>query len=88
MKPIVALRRYFGSFSPRAARLLLLGLLPVLAVLFYLSYLFFLSPGLLPVGAARYRFFSLAVDSVGISLLLLLCGGAIFDYAEKHDPKP
>ena len=85
MKLIPYLRTYLTGFSPRATRLLAAGLLPV-----YLALGFLLLAPLDP--AARYgalwqeRSFAFWVDSVGASLMLLVGGVLLLDYAEKHDP--
>lgn len=83
IRPLI--RTYLSEFSPRATRLLAIGLIPLFSALAYLL-LSRLDPN------ARYgvlwqaRAFAFWVDSLGISFLLLLGGAAILDYAEKHDP--
>ena len=85
MKLIPYLRTYLTEFSPRATRLLAVGLWPIFCALAFLL----LSP-LDP--AARYgalwqaRSFAFWVDSVGASFLLLVGGVFLLDYAEKQDP--
>ena len=85
MKPIAFLSSYYTAFSPRALRLLLLGLVPLYAAL---GFLVALTAGA-TVGGYNALWlsthFAFWVDSFGISLLLLVIGAGILDYAEKHD---
>lgn len=87
MKKIAWIRTYLSELTPRAVRLLAAGLVPI-----FLSLLFVVlahtHPPLFPGGTEwLVSGFALWVDSIGISLLLLLSGAVILDYAEKHDPK-
>ncbi|MBQ2719386.1 MAG: hypothetical protein IJF73_04895 [Clostridia bacterium] len=87
MRPIAFLSAYYAAFSPRALRLLLLGLAPLYAALAFLV--------TLAAGGTLFGYDALWlsthaafwVDSFGVSLLLLLLGAGILDYAEKHDEK-
>ena len=88
MKLYVAVRSYFAAFSKTAVRLLLLGMVPLYAALGFLLFLRF--GGTAPGGYDllwMQNNFAYWVDSFGVSLLLLLAGAAVYDYAEKYDEK-
>ena len=85
MKPLARLSAYYAAFSPRALRLLLLGLVPLYAAL---GFLVALSAGATVGGYDALWLSTHAafwIDSFGLSLLLLVLGAATLDYAEKHD---
>lgn len=86
MKLINAIHTYFRTFSVRGAYLVAIGLIPIFFALAFILY-----SHIAPVGAAYgalwlSRSFAFWVDSIGLSILLLVGGAAILDYAEKHDP--
>lgn len=86
MKLLAVIRTYFRTFSVRSTYLVAIGLIPIFSALIFVLY-----THMAPAGAAfgapwLARSFSFWVDSVGLSLLLLIGGAAILDYAEKHDP--
>ncbi len=82
MRFLSPLRDFCRHPTRRALYTLLFGVIPLLLALFYLSYTgltakdeYLLWLHLLPG----------ALDSVAISLLLLLCGAFLLDYSEKND---
>ncbi len=85
MKILHALYRYAAGMTPRSVRLLAAGLLPI-----FLSLAFLAIASAAPEGA-RFgtawlsRHFAFWVDSVGVSLLLLVSGVLLLDHAEKRD---
>ena len=86
MKPFTAIKHYLRAFSVRGTYLIAIGLIPIL-----ISLIFILYSHIAPEGAAYgtlwlSRSFAFWVDSIGVSILLLIGGAAILDYAEKHDP--
>ena len=86
MKLIATIRSYFRAFSTRGLYLVAVGLIPIFFSLFFILYLH-IAPSGAPYGALWLsRSFAFWVDSIGLSLLLLIGGAAILDYAEKHDP--
>ncbi len=86
MKPFYILRDYWRKLSPRAVRLLLIGLIPILTALLFLLYALFLSPVDFSFDGAWFsRNFAYVTDTVSISLLLLIGGCALLDFSEKHD---
>lgn len=87
MKLLTVLRTYFGGLSDRSIRLLAAGLLPIFLALAFILAAMGAPPGFAYGEAWLSRSFAFWVDSIGISLLLLVSGAALLDYAEKHDPK-
>ncbi len=87
MKLYTAVRTYLTAFSPTAVRLLLWGMVPLYAALGFLLFLRF--GGV--VGGYDLLWmrdhFAFWVDSFGVSVLLLVGGAALYDYAEKYDAK-
>ena len=86
MKLLSAIRTYCRAFSARGTYLVAIGLVPI-----FLALAFVLCSHIAPTGAAYgplwlARSYAFWVDSIGLSLLLLVGGAAILDYAEKHDP--
>lgn len=87
MKLRTAIFSYVAAFSPRATRLLLLGMIPLYIALGFLVVL------ALGGTAGGYDLlwmrsnFAYWVDSFGVSLLLLVGGAAVYDYAEKYDKR-
>lgn len=87
MKLVTAVKAYFRTFSVRGTYLIAIGLIPILFALVFILYTH-IAPQDAPYGALWLsRSFAFWVDSVGLSLLLLIGGAVILDYAEKHDPK-
>lgn len=87
MQLLTVIRTYLSELGERPIRLLAAGLLPI-----FLSLAFVLLARSAPEGFAYgeawlSRSFAFWVDSIGVSILLLLSGVAILDYAEKHDAK-
>ena len=86
MKFIASIRTYFRTFSARGITLIAIGLIPILCALAFVLYSH-LAPQGAPYGAVWLsRSFAFWVDSIGLSILLLVGGAAVLDYAEKHDP--
>ena len=86
MKLLSLLRVYLSTLTARSLTLLAVGLIPIFLALGFLV-LAHSAPPDFPYGEAWLsRSFAFWVDSVGISILLLLAGVALLDYAEKHDP--
>ncbi|MBO7293290.1 MAG: hypothetical protein J6V07_05090 [Clostridia bacterium] len=84
MRLLLSVRTYFEGLTPRSVRLLFLGLIPIFIALGFLVSAR-LTPGF-PYGALWLtRAFAFWVDSVGVSLLLLIGGVALLSYAEKKD---
>ena len=86
MKLLTAVRTYFRAFSVRGTYLVAIGLIPIFLALTFVLYSH-MAPAGAPYGSLWLcRSFAFWVDSVGISILLLIGGAAVLDYAEKHDP--
>lgn len=82
MRFLSPLQDFYRHPTKRALYTLLLGLLPFLAALFFLVY-----TGLTAGGGYLLWLHLLpgALDSLAISLLLLLGGSFLLDYSEKTD---
>ncbi len=85
MRMLSSLSRFFAGMTPRAVRLLAIGLLPI-----FLSLAFLALASAAPEGA-RFgtawlsRYFAFWVDQVGVSILLLIAGVLLLNHAEKRD---
>ena len=87
MKIYTAIRTYFTAFSATATRLILFGMIPLTLALGFLLFLTLGGRvGVYDLVWMRNNF-AFWVDSFGLSLLLLLGGAMIYDYAEKHDKR-
>lgn len=84
MRLLLSVRTYFERMTPRSVALLAVGLVPIFLALGFLVYAR-LAPGFHYGALWLTRAFAFWVDSVGISLLLLLGGVALLSYAEKKD---
>ncbi len=85
MKQKSFLLTYLASLSEHSVRLLAVGLIPIFLALAFLLYAHNAPPSF-PYGSLWLaRSFAFWVDSVGISLLLLMGGVFVLDYSEKHD---
>ena len=84
MKLLLSIRTYLAGLTPRSVKLLALGLVPIFPALGFLVYAR-LTPGFHYGAQWLSRAFAFWVDSVGISLLLLLGGVALLSYAERKD---
>ena len=86
MKLFSAVYTYLSSLTSRSITLLGAGLIPIFLALGFLVFAHNAPPDFRYGEAWLARSFAFWVDSVGISILLLLAGVALLDYAEKHDP--
>lgn len=84
MRLLLSVRTYFEKLTPRSVRLLTLGLIPIFLALGFLVYAR-LTPDFRYGALWLSRSFAFWVDSVGVSLLLLLGGVALLSYAERRD---
>ena len=84
MRLLLSVRTYFEGLTTRSVRLLTLGLIPIFLALGFLVYAR-LTPGFTYGALWLTRAFAFWVDSIGVSLLLLVGGTALLDYAEKKD---
>lgn len=83
MQFLSPLQDFYRRPTKRALYILLLGAIPLLSALLYLSY-----TGL-TAGDEQLLWLHLlpdALDSVAISFLLLFGGAFLLDYSEKNDP--
>ena len=81
---LAPLRAYLTALTPRAVRLLALGLIPIFLTLGFLLLIRYIPLG--GYGAAWLsRSFAFWADSVGMSILLLVGGAALLDYSERHE---
>lgn len=85
MKFLLPLFRFAEAMTPRSVRLLAVGLLPIFLSLAFLAFAHVLPEGARYGGLWLDRYFAFWVDSVGVSLLLLVSGVLLLDYAEKRD---
>ena len=85
MSFIRTLRQYLEGLSAHSVRLLAAGLLPVFFALGFILFAENAPSGSLFGETWLQKAFALWVDSIGVSLLLLVGGAALLDYAEKHD---
>ena len=84
MKPFTAIKSYLRAFSVRGTYLIAIGLIPIL-----FSLIFILYAHTAPEGAAYgplwlARAYAFWVDSIGLSILLLIGGAIVLDCAEKE----
>ncbi|MBO7293420.1 MAG: hypothetical protein J6V07_05750 [Clostridia bacterium] len=84
MRLLLSVRTYFERLTPRSVRLLTVGLIPIFIALGFLLYAR-LTPDFHYGALWLARAFAFWVDSVGVSLLLLIGGVALLSYAEKKD---
>ena len=80
-----AIRTYLAAFTPRATRLLAVGLIPI-----FLGLGFILLAHYAPIGATYgrpwlVRAYAVWVDSIGASILLLAGGAALLDHTERSE---
>ena len=84
MRLLLSFRTYLQGLTPRSVSLLAIGLVPIFLALGFLLYAR-LTPDFHYGALWLTRAFAFWVDSVGVSLLLLLCGVALLSYAERKD---
>ena len=87
MQLFAAIRTYLSRLGAHPVRLLAAGLLPIFLALAFILFARNAPEGFAYGEAWLSRSFAFWVDSIGVSLLLLVAGVAILDYAEKHDGK-
>ncbi len=87
MRLLTLIRTYLGNLTERSIRLLAAGLLPIFLALAFILLAENAPDGFAYGEAWLSRSFAFWVDSIGVSLLLLVAGVAVLDYAEKNDPK-